>query len=202
MTPDDPLKQLIADRAVIRGTVTLSSGAVSEYYFDCRRVTLSAAGAPLVGAAVVNAIADLPERPRAVGGLTHGADPMIMAAVMAAAARGQTLDGFFVRKETKKHGMQNLVENAPPSGTTVVIVDDVVTSGGSVLQAIDAAEGIGCRIVAVVVLVDRLEGGGGDRIRARVPHARYLPVYTLEDFFEIDEIRRQWEKSRGSRAPA
>jgi orotate phosphoribosyltransferase len=199
--PSDRLKTLLADKAVIRGRVTLSSGAVSEYYFDCRRVTLSAEGAPLVADAVLNAIVTLPERPRAIGGLTHGADPIIMAAVMAAGRRGQVLDGFFVRKEAKKHGTQNLVENAPPAGTPVVIVDDVVTKGGSVVRAIDGAESAGCRVVAVVVLVDRMEGGA-ERIQARVPDARYLPVYTLEDFFYIDEIRRQWAKSAKRPSPA
>lgn len=190
----DSLRSLLANQAVIRGRITLTSGIESEYYFDCKRVTLSSEGAPLVGEAVLNAIKTLPEQPRAIGGLTHGADPIIGAAMMRAAECGLHLDGFYVRKEPKKHGTQKLVENAPPSGTPVVIVDDVVTKGGSVVQAIDGAESAGCNVVAVIVLVDRLEGGTG-KIRARVPHARYIPLFTIQDFLDIEEIRRECSKN-------
>src|SRR5204863_9516105 len=133
----DALRSLLAERAVIRGRITLSSGAVSDYYFDCKRVMLSSQGAPLVGEVFLEAINGLPEQPVAVGGLTHGADPIIGAAMMTAAERGLRLDGFYIRKEPKKHGTQRLIENAPESGTPVVIVDDVVTKGGSVAKAID-----------------------------------------------------------------
>ena len=184
----DSLRSLLANRAVIRGRITLTSGIESEYYFDCKRATLSAEGAPLVGEAVLNAIKTLPEPPRAIGGLTHGADPIIGAAMMKAAECSLHLDGFYIRKEPKKHGTQRLIENPPPSGTPVVIVDDVVTKGGSVVQAIDGAESAGCNVVAVIVLVDRLEGGT-EKIRARVPHARYIPIFTIKDFLDIEEIR-------------
>ncbi len=197
----DALRSLLANRGVIRGRVTLTSGAVSDYYFDCKRATLSSEGAPLVGEAVLDAIKTLPEQPRAVGGLTHGADPIIGAAMMKAAERGLHLDGFYVRKEPKKHGTQKLVENAPAAGTPVAIVDDVVTKGGSVVQAIDGAENVGCRVVAVIVLVDRLEGGA-EKIKARVPNARYVPIYTLRDFFDIDEIRRECTKTSEQLSPA
>jgi orotate phosphoribosyltransferase len=198
---DDALRSLLASRAVVRGRITLSSGIVSEYYFDCKRVMLSAEGAPLVGNAFLKAIETLPETPGAIGGLTHGADPIISAAMMCAAAAGLSLDGFYIRKEPKKHGTQKLVENAPASGTPVVIVDDVVTKGGSVVQAIDGAESVGCRVVAVIVLVDRLEGGA-DKIKMRVPDARYIPLYTLRDFFDIDEIRRECTKTSEQPSPA
>ena len=190
----DSLRSLLANRAVVRGRITLTSGTESEYYFDCKRVTLSSEGAPLVAEAVLNAIKTLAEQPRAIGGLTHGADPIVGAAMMRAAECGIRLDGFYVRKEPKKHGTQRLIENAPPSGTPVVIVDDVVTKGGSLLQAIDGAEGAGCKVVAVIVLVDRLEGGT-EKIRARVPHARYIPIFTIKDFLDIEEIRREYTKN-------
>jgi orotate phosphoribosyltransferase len=164
-------------------------------------VMLSAEGAPLVGNAFLEAIETLPETPGAIGGLTHGADPIISAAMMCGASAGISLDGFYVRKEPKKHGTQKLVENAPASGTPVVIVDDVVTKGGSVVQAIDGAESVGCRVVAVIVLVDRLEGGA-DRIKMRVPNARYIPLYTLRDFFDIEEIRRECTKTSEQPSPA
>lgn len=102
---------------------------------------------------------------------------------------GLNLDGFYVRQEPKKHGTKNLVENAPEHGSSVVIVDDVVTGGGSVLKAIDAARQRGCRILAVITLIDRLEGGG-DRVRACVD--RYFPLFTLDDF--RSEIERCQEK--------
>jgi orotate phosphoribosyltransferase len=194
------LKSLLADRAVVRGRITLTSGAVSDYYFDCKRVMLSAEGAPLVGQAVLDAMKRFPERPTAVGGLTNGADPIVGAAMMKAAEEGLHLDGFYIRKEPKKHGTQRLIENAPEPGTPVVIVDDVVTKGGSVVKAIEGAESAGSRVVGVVVLVDRLEGGA-DVIRARVPAAHYVPLFTLEDFLDIEEIKREWTMSRNQSSP-
>ena len=198
---DDALRSLLGRRAVVRGRITLSSGAVSEYYFDCKRVMLSSEGAPLVGGAFLKAIESLPERPEAIGGLTHGADPIVGAAMMSAAAAGLKLDGFYIRKEPKQHGTQKLVENPPAPGTAVVIVDDVVTKGGSVVKAIEGAESVGCRVVGVIVLIDRLEGGAG-KIKARAPNAPYIPLYTLQDFFEIDEIRREGTKNREPSSPA
>jgi orotate phosphoribosyltransferase len=198
---EEALRLLLAQRAVIRGRITLSSGAVSEYYFDCKRVMLSADGAPLVSEVVLEAIKKMPERPRAIGGLTHGADPIISAVMMKAAEQGLRLDGFYVRKEPKKHGTQRLIENAPAAGTPVVIVDDVVTKGGSVVKAIEGAESAGCRVVGVIVLVDRREGGA-EVIRAKVPDAQYVGIFTLEDFLDIDEIRREWNKNSAQPSPA
>jgi orotate phosphoribosyltransferase len=184
----DRLRSLIADKAIVRGPITLSSGAVSAYYFDCRRLTLDADGSAAVGEAVVDAIERFDPRPRAVGGLTNGADPIVGAAMHNAYGRGIKLDGFYVRKEPKKHGTQKWIENEPAPGTPVVVVDDVVTSGKSVIDAIDRAEQEGCRVVGVVVIVDRLEGGA-ERIRQRVPQAQYVSLYTLGDFPEIERIK-------------
>lgn len=190
----ETLRRLLGDKAVIRGRITLSSGVVSEYYFDCKRVMLSSEGAPLVGAAFLDRIKTLPQLPRAIGGLTHGADPIIGATMMKASESGIPLDGFYIRKEAKKHGTQRLIENVPPPGTNVVIVDDVVTKGGSVIQAIDNAENAGCHVLAVMVLVDRLEGGA-EKIRTRLPQAAYIPIFSLTDFLDIEEINREWKKS-------
>jgi orotate phosphoribosyltransferase len=197
----EALRSLLADRAIVRGRITLSSGVESDYYFDCKRVMLSSEGAPLVGEVFLDAIKSLPRWPAAIGGLTHGADPIIGAAMMKAAAEGLRLDGFYVRKETKKHGTQRLIENAPLAGTSVVIVDDVVTKGGSVVQAIDGIENVGCHVAAVIVLVDRLEGGA-EKIRARVPDARYISIFTLESFLDVDEIKREWTKTSERLSPA
>ncbi|MBM3466150.1 MAG: orotate phosphoribosyltransferase, partial [Armatimonadetes bacterium] len=148
-SPTDNLRSLIAERAIVRGPVRLSSGSVSAYYFDCKRLTLSSDGAVAVGDAVVRAIESLPEVPTAIGGLTHGADPIIGAAMLRAFQCGKRLEGFYVRKEPKKHGTQRWVENAPKAGTNVVIVDDVVTTGKSVIDAIDHIEKEGCVVAAV-----------------------------------------------------
>jgi len=187
------LRSLLAKRALIVGPITLSNGSHSNHYFDCKRVTLSSEGAGLVGEAVLDAIQSLAEKIEAVGGLTHGADPIIGAVMMEARQRGISLNGFYVRKEPKNHGTRNLVENAPLKGSNVVIVDDVVTAGGSVLKAIEVVEREGCKVVAVITLVDRLEGGG-DKIRARAK--RYIPLYTLDDFrSELEECQQRTKNS-------
>ncbi len=186
--PDDPLWTLLAERALHTGRrLTLSSGKASTYYFDCKPVTLSAAGAPLVGDAFVKALdalpADaLPAQVRAVGGLTHGADPIIGATMLRAAARGRALDGFYVRKQPKTHGTMRLIENPPSPGTRVVIVEDVVTSGGSALKAVAEARKAGCIVAGVIALVDRDEGGA-EAIRAEVPG--YVALYSRRDFPQI-----------------
>ena len=188
MLPSKPMKQdrtktalksFLARRALVPGPITLSNGSESAYYFDCKRVTLTSEGAELVGNAVLDEILKLPEWPKAIGGLTYGADPIACAVMMCARERGKRIDGFCVRKEAKQHGTRNVIENAPAPGSAVVIVDDVVTGGGSVLQAVVAAKQARCRILAVITIVDRLQGGA-DRIKAEVN--RYLPLYTLNDF--------------------
>ena len=186
--PNDPLWKLLADRALHTGRrLTLSSGKASTYYFDCKPVTLSADGAPLVGDAFVKALDalppdTLPAQVRAIGGLTHGADPIIGATMLRAAAQGRPLDGFYVRKQPKTHGTMRLIENPPPPGTRVVIVEDVVTSGRSALKAVDEAQKAGCIVAGVVALVDRDEGGA-EAIRGQVPG--YVALYSRRDFPQI-----------------
>lgn len=175
----EKLHLLLADRALIVGPVTLSNGSVSNHYFDCKKVTLSSDGAELVGDAVVDEIEKLGVKPCAIGGLTTGADPIIGAAMMRARERGLKIDGFYVRNEAKSHGTRKLVENAPPRGTKVVIVDDVVTLGGSVIKAIEGAQREGCDVVAVITIVDRKEGGG---IKIQERTNCYVPLFTLDDF--------------------
>ena len=185
---NDPLWSLLAERALHTGqNITLRSGKVSTYYFDCKPVTLSAAGAPLVGDAFLGALDGLPGDIAAVGGLTHGADPIIGAVMLRAFAHGRALDGFYVRKQPKSHGTRRLIENPPPSGTRVVIVEDVVTSGKSALKAVDEARQAGCDVAGVIALVDR-QDGGAEAIRARV--ANYVALYSREDFPQIDAGER------------
>jgi orotate phosphoribosyltransferase len=149
---------LLRRDALRTGTFTLASGRTSHYYVDGRKVTLSAEGAGLIGAGVLDLLADLPEV-AAVGGMTIGADPIVGATLAAAAARGMSrLRGFLVRKEAKGHGTGQLVEGPVEPGSVVAIVDDVATTGGSAMQAIAAVEAIGCRVALVIAVLDRLEG--------------------------------------------
>jgi orotate phosphoribosyltransferase len=141
-----------------RGTFTLASGRTSHYYVDCRKVTLSAGGAALIGAGVLERLTEHPDV-RAVGGLIMGADPIVGATLALAGLTGDVdLRGFLVRKEAKTHGTGSRVEGPLEPGTTVAILDDVATTGGSSLQAVDAVEAMGCRVALVLVVLDRLEG--------------------------------------------
>jgi orotate phosphoribosyltransferase len=154
------LISLLKRDALRTGTFTLASGRASHYYVDGRKVTLSSMGAALIGAAMLDQIASMPEV-AAVGGLTMGADPIVGATLAVAGARGRTnLRGFLVRKEAKEHGTGQLVEGPLTPGATVVIVDDVATTGGSSLQAVSAVEAMGCKVACVIVVLDRLEGAG------------------------------------------
>jgi len=148
---------LLKRDALRTGTFTLASGRMSHYYVDGRKVTLSAEGAALIGAGVLERLADLPGI-SAVGGLTMGADPIVGATLAVAGLQGSSLRGFLVRKESKTHGTGQLVEGPLASGETVVIVDDVATTGGSSLQAVAAVEAMGGKVARVIVVLDRLEG--------------------------------------------
>jgi orotate phosphoribosyltransferase len=152
------LVALLGRDALRIGPSPLASGRTSHDYVDARMVTLSAEGAVLVGAGVLDRLADLPGV-RAVGGPTLGADPIVGAALAMAAARGRPgLRGFLVREGAKGHGTGRRVEGPLVPGMAVAIVDDVATTGGSVLRAAAAVEALGCTVARVVVVLDRLEG--------------------------------------------
>ncbi|QDV32737.1 orotate phosphoribosyltransferase [Tautonia plasticadhaerens] len=154
----DRLIGLLRRDALKVGTFTLASGRSSHYYVDGRRVTLSAEGAALVGSGMLELLDEVPEV-AAVGGLTMGADPIVGAALaVAGSGRRPDLRGFLVRKEAKGHGTGNLVEGPLEPGSTVAILDDVATTGGSSLKAVEAARAMGCRVARVIVMLDRLEG--------------------------------------------
>ena len=179
------LRDLLDARAARTGEITLSNGAKSNFYFDCKPVTLSADGAYLTGTAFLDALDELPERPEAVGGLTHGADPIVSAMVALSHVQGRPIQGFYVRKETKSHGTKRRIENPPKPGTKVVIVDDVVTTGGSLLKATTEAREAGCEVVGAMALVDRQEQDGAANIRREVD--TYISLYTRRDFPRIAE---------------
>jgi orotate phosphoribosyltransferase len=167
----DELLQLIKDLAVVHGRVTLSSGREADYYIDLRRITLHKVAAPLVGRVTRELTADW--NYDAVGGLTLGADP-VATAIMHASQGG--VDAFVVRKEEKKHGMQRRVEGPDVSGRRVLVVEDVSTTGGSPLTAIDALVDAGARVVGVAVIVDR-----GAREAIESAGHEYRAAFTLGD---------------------
>lgn len=170
----DALRQQILDKAVVFGKVTLSSGKVADYYVDLRRVTLDAAAAPLVGAAMLDATQDLDYD--AVGGLTLGADPVATAMMHVAAARGRTLNSFVVRKEEKHHGLQRRIEGPDVVGKRVLAVEDTSTTGGSVMTAVEALRTAGAEVVGVAVIVER-----GARPKIDEAGLPYIAVFELED---------------------
>ena len=157
------LVEQIRTKAVVHGTVTLASGKEADYYVDMRRITLDGVAAPLVGRVMLDLTADL--RFDAVGGLTLGADPVATAMMHAAAARGETLDAFVVRKEGKAHGLQRRIEGSPVEGRRVLCVEDTSTTGGSALTAVAALREAGADVVAVAVVVDR-DTGAAQRVEA------------------------------------
>jgi orotate phosphoribosyltransferase len=150
------LATLIRDLAVVRGRVTLSSGAEADYYVDLRRATLHHRAAPLIGRLVWALTADWVYD--AVGGLTLGADPVATAVLHAASANGAEIDAFVVRKETKRHGMQRLVEGPDVTGRRVLVVEDTSTTGASVLTAVRAVLATGATVAGVATVVDRDTG--------------------------------------------
>ena len=163
-SPRDRLKRIIETRAVMRGSFTLASGKTSAYYFDGRRATHDAEGAGLIGELVAEL---LDPGVQAVGGPATAANPIITATQIASTRAGRPIDAFYVRSQTKEHGTRRLVEgNLPGPGAEVVIVDDTMTTGGSLRHAIEAVEAVGGKIARVIVVVDRGEGGA-DALRAR-----------------------------------
>ena len=172
----DRLLELIKDKAVVHGRVTLSSGKEADHYVDLRRITLHGEAAPLVGDVMLDLTDDLEFD--AVGGLTMGADPVATAMLHAAHRRGQRLDGFVVRKSEKAHGLQQRVEGPSIAGRRVLVVEDTSTTGGSPLTAIEAVRDAGAEVVAVAVIADRASGAE-DRIREA--GVDYRAAYSLTD---------------------
>jgi orotate phosphoribosyltransferase len=151
------LIELVRKLALQLGDFTLASGKKSKYYLDCRKVTLDSAGANLIADGMLELMgADLPD---AVGGMAIGADPITGAIITVAGRGGKPLKGFIVRKETKQHGTGRDVEGPVQPGDSAVVVEDVVTTGGSSLAAIEKAEAFGLKIRGVLAIIDRLEGG-------------------------------------------
>jgi orotate phosphoribosyltransferase len=147
------LAELIRSNALKFGDFTLASGKKATYYLDCRKLTLNGEAANLIAAGILDAIAD--DVPDCVGGMAIGADPITAAVVTCAWQRGLSIDGFIVRKEPKQHGTGQQVEGPVAAGQRALIVEDVITSGGSSLLAIEHARSFGLVVDRVIAIVDR-----------------------------------------------
>jgi len=170
----DDLLAMIRDLAVIHGEVILSSGLRADWYLDLRLVLLNGRAAPLAGRVMLDATSGLDYD--AVGGLTLGADPVASAMMHAAAARGQQLDSFVVRKSEKAHGLQRRIEGPDVAGRRVLAVEDTSTTGTSVLTAVDALTEAGADVVGVAVVVER-----GARPKIAERGLPYLAAFELAD---------------------
>jgi len=161
---DERLLEIFREKAVLRGDFTLSSGLKASYYVDGRMVTLWPEGAYLIGKKVLDILDGAGIE--AVGGMTVGADPIATAVSLVSHLEGRNIPAFIVRGGVKEHGTQKVIEGPVKDGSRVAIVDDVLTTGGSIIKAIEAVEAKGCSVVKVVVLLDRQQGGV-DEIRRR-----------------------------------
>ena len=173
----DSLVQLMREHALRFGDFTLASGKKATYYLDCRQITLHPLGANQIAEGLLELIG--PNYPDSVGGMAIGADPITASIVTLAGQRGLPLLGFMVRKEAKQHGMGRQVEGAVKAGMKCAIVEDVITSGGSALQAALAAREFGMEVVGVYAIIDRLEGG-----RKAFEEAG-IPLHTLFDITDF-----------------
>lgn len=171
------LMDLVREKALRFGEFTLASGKTASFYLDCRKVTLDARGANLIAAGILDILGD--DLPDAVGGMAIGADPITAAVITVAGSRGIPLRGFIVRKESKAHGTGRDVEGPVEAGQSVIVVEDVVTTGGSALKAIERAEAAGLTVKGVVAIIDRLEGGREAFEKAGYPLQTLL---TVRDF--------------------
>lgn len=179
------LRDLLSQKSFRRGRVVLASGRESDFYIDCKQTSLCSEGHGLIGRLLLDLLRERFPDVRAVGGPTLGADPMVSAVATLSSLEGQAVDAFIIRKEPKGHGtaawiegMANLEEAQP-----VVIVEDVITSGGSTLRAVSRAREAGLDVKGVIVLVDRCEGG---REAIEAAGLQVESLYSRQDFIPED----------------
>jgi orotate phosphoribosyltransferase len=175
----EELKELIVARSLKFGDFVLASGKRAKYYLDCRQVTLDSVGAKLIGEGMLELIKLQSPLPQAVGGMSIGADPITAAVITVAAYNDVPLKGFMVRKQPKSHGTMQFVEGPVTKGDRVVIVEDVVTTGGSSLDAIEKVESIGAIVDGVIAIIDRLEGGAETFANRGY---KFDSLFTIKDF--------------------
>ena len=159
MYNSEDLKTIIRERSLKFGDFILASGKKAKYYLDGKQTTLDARGLTLVGEGILELLLADGALPDAVGGMSIGADPITAAVLTIAGVRGFDLKGFLVRKESKGHGTNKFIEGPVAAGDKVVVVEDVVTTGGSSLLAIERLKAAGIKVEGVIAIVDRMEGG-------------------------------------------
>jgi orotate phosphoribosyltransferase len=175
----EQLRQMLKRESLMFGEFTLASGKKSNFYFDSKRTTLLPEGSWLTARAVLGIIREQGIEADAIGGLTLGADPIVCPVAALSHAEGPALRAFIVRKDAKEHGTGRRIEGQLTPASRVIIVDDVVTTAGSTQKAIDAAEGEGHTVVAVICLVDREEGGA-----AKLAAYPFFPIFRRSDIFD------------------
>ena len=168
------LLKILARQSFRLGDFKLSSGASSDYYIDCRTTTLDARGAQLTGEVFLEAIREQSWEPEAIGGLTMGADPV----VVSVAVTSGKIHGFLVRKAEKQHGTGQRIEGFQKKGAKVVIVDDVCTTGSSTVQAIEAARAFGFEVVGVMCLIERQDAKGRPNVEKAAAPANFISIFT------------------------
>jgi orotate phosphoribosyltransferase len=176
-TARQELLKLLAHKSFRLGEFQLSSGSASDYYVDCRATTLDARGAQLVGEVFLDEIREQGWEANAIGGLTMGADPI----VVAVSVTSGTMHGFLVRKAEKQHGTGQRIEGFREKGARVVIVDDVCTTGSSTVQAIEAAREFGFEVVGVMCLVERQDAHGRPSVEKAVAPANFISIFTANE---------------------
>jgi orotate phosphoribosyltransferase len=175
----EQLRQLLKSQSLMFGDFTLASGKKSNFYFDSKRTTLLPDGAWLTAREILRLIRARAIEADAIGGLTLGADPIVCPVAALSHTEGPAMRAFIVRKEAKEHGTGRRIEGNLVPGSRVIIVDDVVTTAGSTIKAIEAAESDGHTVVAVICLVDREEGGA-----AKLAAYPFYPVFKRSEIFE------------------
>src|SRR5271169_1158583 len=175
------LLAMLAEKSFRLGSFKLSSGGTSDYYIDCRLTTLDAAGALATGETVLEEIRERGWKADAIGGLTMGADPIVVATSVISAQQGAPINGFLVRKAEKFHGTGQRIEGFREKGALVVIVDDVCTTGASTIQAIEAAREFGFEIAGVLCLVERQEADGRANVEKAAAPAPFVALFSAND---------------------
>jgi len=174
----DRLKRLLREHSLMFGDFTLASGRKSNFYFDSKKTTLRPDGAYLTAVEVLETLRRNGIEADAIGGLTLGADPIVCPVAALSHLAGRPLRAFIVRKASKDHGTGRRIEGQLEPGSRVVVVDDVVTTAGSTLQAIEAAEADGHEVVAVICIVDREEGG-----TEKLGRWPFFPIFRKSEIF-------------------
>ena len=211
LTPRQELLVLLARKSFRLGEFKLSSGGTSDYYIDCRTTTLDAEGARLTGRVFLDEIFRHGWEPEAIGGLTMGADPIVVSVAMLSAQQTQSrrprpdtspggadyhlIHGFLVRKAEKAHGTGQRIEGFREKGAMVVIVDDVCTTGSSTIQAIEAAREFGFDVVGVIALVEREEAKGRANVEKAAAPAPFVCIFTADDIRQ-EHLRQREEGAR------